>query len=99
MVKAYKNGISVIVPYTAYKQLYEPHGWIRENTVPPNVRSAESVPGGTESTADNAETNADSFEDMSMTKLKSYAKQNGIDISQAADKQEAISIIKAAQSI
>lgn len=85
MVKAYKNGISVIVPYTAYKQLYEPHGWIRENTVPPAVRAAES--------------SADGFEDMSMTKLKSYAKQNGIDISQAADKQEAISIIKAAQSI
>lgn len=85
MVKAYKNGTSVTVPYEAYMRLYKPHGWVCDN--PPLVNSREE------------KTPQDEISGMSMSQLKNYARRYGIDISDAKSKAEAEEMIKAASKL
>lgn len=98
MVKIKKGNLIMTVPYTSFKNLYEPNGWkmrvtkknVEENNV--KIENEEAV----EEVITEEEVDLNS---MNASELREYAKQNGIDVSEANSKRELREIIEAAVAI
>ena len=86
------------VPYTSFKNLYEPNGWkmrvVKKNVEENNVKIENEEAVEEVITEEEVDLNS-----MNASELREYAKQNGIDVSEANSKRELREIIEAAVAI
>ena len=86
------------VPYTSFKNLYEPNGWkmrvVKKNVEENNVKIENEEAVEEVITEEEVDLNS-----MNVSELREYAKQNGIDVSEANSKRELREIIEAAIAI
>ena len=98
MVKIKKGNLIMTVPYTSFKNLYEPNGWkmrvVKKNVEENNVKIENEEAVEEVITEEEVDLNS-----MNASELREYAKQNGIDVSEANSKRELREIIEAAIAI
>ena len=98
MVKIKKGNLIMTVPYTSFKNLYEPNGWkmrvVKKNVEENNVKIENEEAVEEVITEEEVDLNS-----MNASELREYAKQNGIDVSEANSKRELREIIEAAVAI
>lgn len=90
MVIAKKGKQTVTIPLSIYKKHYEALGWSASDVNPLEVPKQNTIPPLLDES---------DIHSMSVQKLREYAEQNGIDVSEANSKKEILAIIEAAKEI
>ena len=108
MVKIKKGNQTIIVPFSTYKNHYEKSGWRILKKANTNKEKAnqekepESVPENTNGEPDEEDDGGEPWDErmdlnsMSMSELQSFAAQNNLDVSEARNKKQVMSLIESA---
>lgn len=95
MVKIKKGNLVATVTYSTFKNHYEKNGW----KLRVNKNSNVNEENGEVITTNDVTNNEVNLDNMTVKEMKRYAKENGIDISEASSAQDLKTIIEAALAV
>lgn len=90
MIVARKGKQTVTIPLSVYKKYYEALGWSISDANALEIPKQNTIPPLSDES---------DIHSMSVQRLREYAEQNGIDVSEANSKKEILAIIEAAKEI